>query len=177
MQRIIYYVAVSIDGFIEGPNNDTSMFMPSGAGVEKYLEDLQSYKTVIMGRKTYEFGYQYGLEPGKPAYPHMQNFIFSNELAFNEEHDNVHVKALSIMTIEQIKKQSETDIYLCGGGQLAGWLLENNLIDQVKVKLNPVVIGNGTRLFEGISHPYRLKHESSLNYPEGLQVITYTVIN
>ena len=72
MARIIYYVASSIDGFIAGQNDDISDFVPGGKGVEKYLADLQKFKTVIMGRRTYEFGYQFGLEPGKPAYPHME---------------------------------------------------------------------------------------------------------
>ena len=62
MQKIIYYVASSIDGFIAGLNDDISDFVAGGLGVEKYLSDLQSFKTVIMGRRTYEFVYQEGLE-------------------------------------------------------------------------------------------------------------------
>ncbi len=67
MPKIVYYVASSIDGFIAGVNDDISGFVPGGSGVEKYLSDLKSFKTVIMGRRTYEFGYQFGLEPGQPA--------------------------------------------------------------------------------------------------------------
>ena len=77
MKKIIYYVAVSLDGFISGPNEDISKFASHGAGVDKYLEDLKEFKTVIMGRKTYEFGYKFGLVPGQPAYGHMEHFIFS----------------------------------------------------------------------------------------------------
>lgn len=78
MKKIIYYVATSIDGFISGLNEDISGFLPDGNGVQKYLDDLKEFKTVIMGRKTYEFGYKYGLKPGSPAYPHMDHYIFSN---------------------------------------------------------------------------------------------------
>ncbi len=67
MKKIVYYVASSLDGFISGPNDDISMFQTAGLGVEKYLSDLQNFGTVIMGRKTYEFGYLYGLHPGQPA--------------------------------------------------------------------------------------------------------------
>ncbi len=176
MQRIIYYVAVSVDGFIEGPNQDISMFMPSGAGVDKYLEDLQSYKTVIMGRSTYEFGYQYGLQPGQPAYPHMDHYIFSSQLKFKEQHEKVHVNPISVDMIQKIRDNSPTDIYMCGGGKFAGWLLENGLIDQLKIKLNPVIIGSGTPLFEGVKRPYQLKLTDSVTYPEGLQVMNYEVI-
>ncbi len=76
MKKIVYYVASSLDGYIAGINDDISTFIPDGKGVEKYLSDLQSFKTVIMGLRTYEFGYQFGLQPGQPAYPHMQHYIF-----------------------------------------------------------------------------------------------------
>ncbi|WP_209405722.1 dihydrofolate reductase family protein [Pseudozobellia sp. WGM2] len=82
MAQIVHYVAISIDGFIAGPNDDTSGFKATGDGVSQYLEDLKDFKTVIMGRRTYEFGYTYGLEPGQPAYSHMQHFIFSKTLKF-----------------------------------------------------------------------------------------------
>ncbi|WP_373518949.1 dihydrofolate reductase family protein [Pricia sp.] len=85
MKRIIYYVATSIDGFIAGPKDDASGFTATGEGVARYLEDLKDFKTVIMGRRTYEFGYKYGLEPGQPAYSHMQHYIFSKTLKFKDQ--------------------------------------------------------------------------------------------
>ncbi len=84
MRKITYYAAAAPDGFIEGPNGDVSGFVQQGDGVDQYLKDLQSYDTVIMGRKTYEFGYRFGLVPGQPAYPHIRHYIFSNTLKFDE---------------------------------------------------------------------------------------------
>ncbi len=49
MQKIIYYVASSLDGFIAGTNSDISKFISEGKGVEKYLSDLQKFETVIIG--------------------------------------------------------------------------------------------------------------------------------
>ena len=76
MAEIIYYVAASLDGFISGKDGDISAFSQNGPCVDKYFEDLQDFKTVIMGRKTYEFGYQYGLEEGLPAYGHEAPYLF-----------------------------------------------------------------------------------------------------
>jgi dihydrofolate reductase len=59
MRKIIYYVAIFIDGYISGPDGDVSMFTANGDGVNQYLADLNEFDTVIMGRKTYEFGYKY----------------------------------------------------------------------------------------------------------------------
>ncbi len=147
MKKIIYYVANSLDGFIAGKNDDISQFILQGKGVEKYQSDLTQFETVIMGRRTYEFGFQFGLEPGQPAYPNMQHYIFSDSMKIENLADSVHIEKRSIDRVKQIKADSKTDIYLCGGGDLAGWLLDNGLIDQLRIKLNPVILSEGTRLF------------------------------
>lgn len=147
MRKIIYYVACSIDGFIWGPNDDVSGFIYSGKGVEKYLNDLKSYDTVIMGRSTYEFGYKFGAIPGEPSptYPHMKHYVFSNNLKLKNLNPQVEVKKLDLNEIDKLKKESGSDIYLCGGGQFAGWLLNNQKIDILKLKVNPLLLGGGSK--------------------------------
>lgn len=58
MNKIIYYVATSLDGYISGLDEDISGFVGVGSGLQKYLDDLKGFETDIMGRKTYEFGYK-----------------------------------------------------------------------------------------------------------------------
>ncbi|MDR7129722.1 dihydrofolate reductase [Algoriphagus sp. 4150] len=175
MKKIIYYVASSIDGFISGPNDDVSNFIYQGDGVEKYLEDLKSFQTVIMGRSTYEFGYKFGAIPGQPspAYPHMKHYIFSDNLKFNGKSDQVESKPMNIDEVIQIKRESPTDIYLCGGGQFAGWLLENGLVDRLKIKLNPITLGGGTPLFGQINFTTNWKFIESERFDNGLLILTY----
>ncbi|NMM47652.1 dihydrofolate reductase family protein [Marinigracilibium pacificum] len=173
MPRIIYYVASSIDGFIAGTNDDISDFAMSGKGVEKYLADLQNFNTVIMGRRTYEFGYQYGLEPGKPAYPHMQHHIFSDSMKIENLSDTVHIEPKSIERVKEIRDASDTDVYLCGGGEFAGWLLDNGLIDQLKIKLNPIIIGDGVRLFGGSAKKAKWDLVDNEIFDDGLKILTY----
>lgn len=173
MQKIIYYVASSIDGYICGPNEDISMFAQDGNGVAQYFSDLKDYKTVIMGRKTYEFGFQFGLLPGQPAYPHMEHYIFSDKLELKQKADSVHIAKISVDNVCKIRDASPTDVYLCGGGQFAGWLLENDLIDELKIKLNPIILGGGVRLFGNskMSAFWRLKENTT--YDNGFQIMTY----
>ncbi|MCW5516008.1 dihydrofolate reductase family protein [Muriicola sp. Z0-33] len=176
MQKIIYYVASSLDGFIAGPNDDISKFIPEGEGIEKYLSDLQNFETVIMGRKTYEFGYQYGLVPGQPAYAHMTHHIFSETLKIDELSEKVLIENRSIERIREIKKHSKTDIYLCGGGEFAGWLLDNGLIDQLKLKLNPVILGEGIPLFGNSKSSWPADLVQRESFSDGLQILTYDLI-
>jgi len=175
MRKIIYYVATSLDGFISGPNGDIDGFAGGGKGVDQYLEDLQAFDTVIMGRNTYEFGYQYGLKPGQPAYPHMKHFIFSESLVLKDCHPNVKVVPRDIRIVEQLKEEEGTDIYLCGGGTFAGWLLECGLIDILKIKLNPFIQGEGIPLFGKSKIQASLTLMDHKTYPEGLQILTYSL--
>lgn len=175
MRKIVYYVASSLDGFIAGEHADISGFVGSGNGVDKYLSDLAHFDTVIMGRGTYEFGYQFGLQPGQPAYPHMQHYIFSNTLAFPSSDPKVQVKPLDLQEIEAIQQQEGTDIYLCGGGQFAGWLLDNQKIDLLRIKLNPLVLGKGVKLFGDSTRSIRLELQDTADYDNGLQIMTYKI--
>lgn len=175
MKDIVYYMAISIDGYICGKNEDISGFVAEGEGISKYLADLQSFQTVIMGRKTYEFGYRYGLQPGQLAYPHMNHFIVSETLRFENPDPSLQVISLNIDAVKTIKEESQTDVYLCGGGRLAAWMLQNQLIDTVKIKLNPFIQGEGTKLFEGLGDLFELELIDSERYNSGLQIITYRV--
>ena len=175
MRRIVYYVAISLDGFISGPDEDISGFVGGGSGVQKYLDDLGEYDTVIMGRKTYEFGYRFGLVAGQPAYSHMTHYIFSNTLEFQNQHPKVKVKPIKIHEIERIKQSPGPDIYLCGGGQFAGWLLENHQIDVLKIKLNPLILGRGVKLFGDSQKSFKTELLETNVYENGLQIMAYAM--
>jgi dihydrofolate reductase len=174
MRKIIYYVASSADGYISGPDEDVSRFTANGDGVKQYLADLKGFDTVIMGRKTYEFGYKFGLKPGQLAYPHMKHLIFSSTLKFENCEKGLEVKNLDIKIIEELQKEEGSDIYLCGGGEFAGWLLENEKIDILKIKLNPIILGDGVGIFGNSVRPVNLELVHTANY-DNLQIITYKI--
>ncbi|EZH75241.1 dihydrofolate reductase [Aquimarina atlantica] len=173
MQKIVYYVASSLDGCIAGKNDDISQFILQGKGVEKYKAELLKFETVLMGRRTYEFGYQYGLQPGQAAYPNMEHYIFSDSMKIENLANSVHIEKRSIHRVKEIKANAKTDIYLCGGGDFAGWLLDNDLIDQLKLKLNPIIIGDGIRLFGNSITNKKWKLIEKESFDDGLQILTY----
>ncbi|TAE02105.1 MAG: dihydrofolate reductase [Bacteroidetes bacterium] len=175
MRKIVYYVASSIDGFISGLNDNISDFVVTGNGVDKYLADLANFDTVIMGRNTYEFGYRYGLQKGQSAYPNMKHFIFSETLKFETADPNIQVVEKKLAEIVKIQSSIGTDIYLCGGGQFAGWLLDNQKIDILKLKLNPLVLGKGVKLFGNSIKKYKLQLIETELYENGLQMMTYKI--
>jgi dihydrofolate reductase len=175
MRKIVYYVAITLDGYICGPNESIEGYVDQGSGLKKYQSDLESFDTVIMGRKTYEFGFKFGLIPGQPAYKHMRHYIFSETANYENLHDQVKVLPRNIDLVSQLKEETGSSIYLCGGSIFAGWLLNHSLIDEVKVKVSPVIFGDGLPMFSGVERLFHLKLIDSQRHDHGMMINTYTV--
>lgn len=173
MRKIVYYVAVTLDGYISKPNDDISGFVGEGNGVDKYLKDLNDYDTVIMGRKTYEFGYKYGMKPGDAPYKGMRHYVFSDSLKFESQNERLFVCERGIEKVKALKNENGTDIYLCGGGEFAGWLLDHKLIDLLKIKLNPLIAGAGTKIFGRSTTAVSTELIATNQYDNSLQIMTY----
>jgi len=148
MREIIYDVAVTLDGYIAAPGGDVSAFPQSGPHAEAYAQRLATYDTVLMGRATYEFAYDFGLPAGARAYPHMAHYIFSGGIALPEDAAVTAVRSRWRDCVDALKAQTGAAIYLCGGGQFAGWMLSENLIDRLVLKRVPITLGGGIPLFD-----------------------------
>ena len=167
MHPIIYDVAVSLDGFISGASGDISKFAHEGPVVEDYAARLSTYKTALMGRNTYEFGYAFGLRPGQNPYPHMKTVIFSETMNSPGEADVSVRRRLSIADIRRLAHEAAGPVYLCGGGEFAGWMLENGLIDRVILKRAPCVLGTGVPLFGERAVVAELRRTGTKSYENG----------
>lgn len=161
MPTIIYDVAVSIDGYISGPSGDISRFAHDGPVVDEYLARLQGYSAAIMGRGTYEFGYDFGMSPGQNPYPHLRTVVFSTTLHLPGK--QVEVRSGDLPDeIAALRAEVRGDIYLCGGGAFAAACLSHGLIDRLILKRAPILLGGGTPLFaDGAPH---LAHVSTKDY-------------
>ena len=167
MQPIIYDVAVSIDGYIAGPDGDISGFAEDGPVVDDYLARLENYACAIMGRATYEFGYRFGLEPGDNPYPEMDCLVFSQTLDLPHGSNVTLVREAALENARRLKREAPGPIYLCGGGVFASSLLEAGLIDIMRLKRAPIMLGAGVRLFEGGIATISLRHTETRRYDEG----------
>ena len=168
MHPIIYDVAVSADGFIAGPNADISAFPSEGDVLSDYLARLQSYKTVLMGRATYEFGYNYGLAPGDNPYPWAESIVVSTGLSLPDGASVTQWRDLTDSALRELRQASDGPIYLCGGGHLAAQLMNMGHIDQLRLKRAPILLGGGTPLFDGLIRRPRLTLSDQTDYGHGL---------
>ncbi|MEU4343985.1 dihydrofolate reductase family protein [Nocardia sp. NPDC023852] len=185
MRKLVYYAAVSLDGCIAGPQGEYD-FYPTCEDMmawinERYPESVpthirsligmpkdtpnKKWDTVVMGRGTYEPGLAAGTDS---PYNHMKQYVFSSTLA---PVDNPQVEVVDTDPVElvrDLKKQEGLDIWLCGGGNLAGRLLGE--VDQLIIKSYPVIAGDGVPVFTGNFQPTQLTVTARQEFSSGAQV-------
>lgn len=172
MRKLKYYVASSLNGFIAREDDSFDYFVAEGEHVPDYLESLNSFDVVLMGRKTYELGLRVGVTD---PYPNLKSYVFSRTI---KESPNEKIKIVSenaVELIKELKNETGKDIYLCGGGELAAILFRENLIDEVILKTHPVLVGSGIRLFSETIRQVDLEFISSKTFRTGVVVLHYRV--
>jgi dihydrofolate reductase len=178
MRKITYHVAITIDGFIAHSNHTADGFSFEGPQVTDYMRHLREYDTVIMGKGTYEAGYQFGMKPGDVPYPWMKNFVFSKTIHLPQETGDklTVIRGKELETIARLKGETGSDIYLCGGGKFAGALLAAGLIDKLRLKVSPLVFGSGIKLFETADTLDKFRLDHMTQYENGVFLSEYTKI-
>lgn len=175
MRTLTYYVAASLDGYIAGPDHQIDGFDVGpdliGHIGEHYPETLpgparealgltgapnRRFDTVLMSRHTYELGLAQGLTS---PYGHLDQVVFSSgldpDLVSGPDPGSVSGldPAVEItaddptVVVEKLKAADGLGLWLCGGGRLAGALLDQ--IDELVVKRSPVILGAGRPLIDG----------------------------
>lgn len=168
MHPIIYDVAVSLDGFISGPNEDLTAYPSSGPLVDDYFARVGTYRTVIMGRSTYEFGKRFGMALGANPYPQARTIVVSRTLELPTG-SQVELRAsIDAAALDALRSESTGPVYLCGGGRFAAHLLNLGQIDILRLKRAPILVGSGVPLFDGAERPPRLTLLNQRDYGGGL---------
>ncbi|MCU0626487.1 MAG: dihydrofolate reductase family protein [Gemmatimonadaceae bacterium] len=175
MPRIIYDVAVTLDGFIAGRDDDVSIFPHTGDHVDAYQARLAQYSTVLMGRRTYEIGYRYGMRPGDLPYPHMAHHVLSRTLALPYRSPVRVIRDDWVAHARTVREGPGGDVYLCGGGMLAGLLARHGLVDLLRLKVAPIIAGDGIPLFAGLDRPLALHRRSATTHASGVTYLEFAI--
>lgn len=105
--------------------------------VADFISDIQKYDAVLMGGKTYEYGFKFGLKPGEPSPYNMKHYIFSNSMQFESNDEVELIKNNAADFVQNLKMEGTGKLWLCGGGELAGSLIKHKLIDQLILSFIP----------------------------------------
>jgi dihydrofolate reductase len=176
MRQLKYYVACTVDGFICREDGSFDCFTRQGLGegdhVTDYLQSFETFDVVLMGRKTYEVGLKAGVTN---PYPTMKSYVFSRTMKESPDKQVTVVSDNPGDVVRRLKSESGKDIYLCGGADLAGTLLAVGLIDEILVKLNPILLGSGIPLFAGNVRLTDLERVGCKPYQNGVVLLHYRV--
>ena len=145
MRKVVLGVAVSLDGFIEGPNGEYDWcFTDQDYGLSNFFKRVD---TVFVGRKTYEMSL--GMEGGNAGFQKFKEYIFSTTLDKVKDGATL-IKNNTKIEVENIKKETGKDIWLFGGAGLTTSLMNLGLVDELSLAIHPVLLGGGKPLFNNI---------------------------
>jgi dihydrofolate reductase len=150
-RRVRYGVAMSLDGFIAGPNGEADWII-TDPDVD-FGAYWRQFDTLVMGRRTYEVVKRSG---GGGSETGMQVFVFSRTLQ-QEDHPSVTIVDDAAELIAELRSKPGKDIWLWGGGSLFRSLVELGLVDTVEVGVVPVVLGEGVPLLPPLGKRVMLK--------------------
>ena len=171
MRKIVLQLAVSLDGYIEGPNGEFDWcFTDQDYGMSTFFKRIDSN---FMGRKTYELVLAMESE-APPGSPKMNEYVFSNTLSTVREGAKL-IRGDIKTEIEKIKKEKGKDIWLFGGAELISALMNLQLIDEIILAVHPVILGSGKALFKDIRERTWLTLTDHKIYPNGLVFLTYSI--
>jgi dihydrofolate reductase len=172
MRKVILGLAVSLDGFIEGPNGEYDWcFTDQDYGMTEFYQRIDS---VFYGRKSYELTLSMGdsIDEVMPGFPKLKEYVFSN--TWKEVKPGVILISGDIETqVRQIKNNPGKDIWLFGGASLTTSLLNFGLVDEINLAVHPILLGDGKRLFNQISKRTLLTLTDTKKYSSGLVSLTY----
>ena len=167
-RRLRYSVAMSLDGFIAGPNGEYDWIVPDPS--VDFVENYKEFDVVLMGRKTFDLAIS---GPGATM-PGMQTIVCSRSLRATD-YPNVKITADAAQTVAQLKAQPGKDIWLFGGASLFRSLLEARLVDRIEVITMPILLSQGLRVLPVGERSPRLRLVNCKALPNGSVSLTYFV--
>jgi dihydrofolate reductase len=182
MRRIILNLAISLDGYIEGPNGEIDWLVrDEDLDFGDILTDILSDKDIIFyGRISYDKWGNFQPDENssrkiKEAYQLLhskQKYVFSKSKK-SDGTNTIFINSNIAERVLEIKEQTGKNIWLYGGAKLVTSFLNLNLIDEYRLAIHPVVLGKGKPLFQNIEARHKLILADAKGYKSGVTVLTY----
>lgn len=187
MRKLIVLTFITLDGIMQGPGGpeeDQTGGFTSGGWTVPYFDDFlgktmgeQMSKSfdLLLGRKTFEIFASYWphYEGEKNPINEATKYVASNTLTTHEWSKSVFLKGNVVDEIKQLKLQDGPDLQVHGSGNFIQTLLEHDLIDEFWLKIFPVTLGMGKRLFDKGTIPAAYELVESSSSPSGVIMATF----
>jgi dihydrofolate reductase len=185
MARVVVSQFVTVDGVFEDPGGSEKherggwafQFERGPEGDQFKLDEVMASDALLLGRVTYEgFAAAWPSRTGEFAdkFNGMRKYVVSSTLGEPEWNNSTVIRGNVGEEVARLKQQDGGDILVNGSAQLVETLLENDLVDEYRLMVFPVVLGRGKRLFGDTPAAKALQLvESRAVGPDGVLVLTY----
>ena len=182
MRKLKLHMQITVDGFVAGPDSQLDwMTWEMDEKLKAFIHELAGTSdTILLGRKMTGGFIKYWehaiTQPEGQDYSLARKMVDIPKIVFSKTLDHVDGQNIRVENgdlseaVNQLKRAPGKDIIVYGGATLVSSLIENGLIDELNLFVNPVAIGNGMRIFKD-RRPLTLT--ASVAYPCGIVVNTY----
>jgi dihydrofolate reductase len=187
LRKIIVLSFITLDGIMQaagGPEEDTSGGFKYGGWTVPYFdefsgkimdEQMSKQSDLLLGRKTFEIFASYwpNHESGWPGINKVTKYVASNTLSEHEWNNSIFLNGDVTDQIKRLKQQDGPDLQVHGSGNLIQTLLKHDLVDELWLKIFPIILGVGKRLFAEGTIPAAFTLNDSKASPKGVIFATY----
>jgi dihydrofolate reductase len=184
MRKIIVLTFMTLDGVMQapgGPEEDTSGGFKYGGWVAPYGDEVSGREMqkqmeatdILLGRKTFEIFAAFWPEHAAhwPGINEVTKYVLSNTMDKSAWQNSVFLK--NVADIKKLKNAEGGDIKVWGSSKLVQLLLKHDLVDELLLKIYPVILGEGKRLFNDGSLPATFTLTDSVVTPKGVIFANY----
>jgi dihydrofolate reductase len=184
MRKIIVLSFITLDGVMQapgGPEEDTSGGFKYGGWTAPYFDGMAAKvmekqmkpADLLLGRKTFEIFASYWPQHAGdwPGINDVTKYVLSETVEQSDWQNTVFIK--SVDDIKELKKSEGSDLQVHGSGELVQLLLENDLVDELWLKIFPITLGEGKKLFGGGAIPAAFTLTENLVTPAGVIIANY----
>jgi dihydrofolate reductase len=184
VRRIVVLSFITLDGVVQapgGPEEDTVGGFKYGGWVAPYFDDVVNKvmekqmkpSDLLLGRKTFEIFASYWPQHADmwPGINDVTKYVMSRTRKKSDWKNTVFINTLA--DIKKIKNSEGSDIQVHGSGNLIQTLLKNDLVDELWLKIHPLTLGKGKKLFDNGAVPAAFTLVESLATPSGVIIANY----
>ena len=177
-RRIILDLAITLDGFIEGKNGEVDWcVMDPDMGFTQFLNEID---TILYGRKSYDLWGQYipkeeDSEEEKEIWKLVhskEKYVFSRTQT-NTDNQAIFINENILEEVNKLKNQPGKDIWLYGGSSLITTFINSGLVDEFRLSVHPIVLGEGKPLFVDIKQRMNLNLVNIRKFSSGVVQLIY----
>jgi dihydrofolate reductase len=183
MRKVILFNLISLDGYFEGPDRNIDWHNVDEEFNEFAIQQTGEFGALLFGRVTYDLMASYwptdAAKHDDPDVAGLMNrlpkIVFSKTLNKVEWENTKLVKDNFVEEVTKLKEQAGKDIAIFGSSDLAVTFIDLGLIDELRIMVNPVVLGDGKTLFSGIKSKLNLKLIKTRTFQSGNVLLYYEV--